>query len=154
MHQIGKDITGAGKTELQLLITAPIDRVFRTLTDVEHWPDISDLYEFAHWTSRRPWEVGSTFEAKITWPFPLTLAYVVAAYRPQSEVRWLVHGIGAVIERWTRFSARGRQTEITSSALYFRTTTRELPHEVGDLLAQFTHRFYSGLKAACEAKAA
>jgi len=154
LHQIGKDITGAGKAELQLTVTAPIDRVWAMLTDIERWPEYSSLYEWAHWTCGEPWAVGSMFEVRITWPFPLTLEHVVTNCSPQEEVRWLVHGSGVVIERWTRFSARGRETQITSSALYFGTATRELPGQVGDLLARFTQRFYAEFKTACERKAA
>jgi hypothetical protein len=120
---------------------------------IERWPQYTDIYEFGRWLTPDHWAVGSSFEARMLWPFPLTMRYVVMSVRPRQEVRWLVHAIGIVVERWTRFRAVGNFTEVMSSAIFFGTSTQALPGEVVDLLPQFTLRFYEDFKAACEREA-
>ena len=153
MHQLPKDITGSGKTEVQLVIDAPLHHVWNLFTAIERWREYTDIYEFGRWLSADKWTVGSSFEARMLWPFPLTMRYVVMSVRPHQEVRWLVHAIGIVIERWTRFQAIGDQTEITSSAIFFGTSTQTIPGEISDLLPKYTVRFYEDFKAACEREA-
>jgi hypothetical protein len=44
----------------------------------------------------------------------------------------------------------GDSTEISSTAIFFGMQTQQLPGEGGDLMQQFTRRFYTDFKAACE----
>lgn len=154
MHQLARDITGVGKTELQLVIAAPVDRVWEIWTDVERWPEYTSLIESAYWTSEEPWSFGSTFNAQIKSPFALTFKFVVTGFEPRSEVRWFSFSAGVVVERWTRFATRGSGTSIISSVIYFAPTTPEVPEHLSELIPQFSERFYADLKSACERKAA
>jgi len=150
VHQLPHDITGGDKSEVQLVIEAPVEHVWRMFTDIERWAGFTGIYDSVRWITPEPWAVGSYFEANLRWPVQLSVRHVVMNVRPRHEVRWLVHAIGIVIERWTRFRALGDQTEVTSSAIFFGNSTQELPGEVADLLRQYTVRFYEDFKAACE----
>jgi hypothetical protein len=150
MLQIPKDITGGGETQFALLIHAPLQDVWRMFTDIERWPEYSNLYQLMRWTSRERWTVGSHFEGRLQWPIPLTVRHVIMNCRPKQEIRWLAHGIGIVIERWTHFQAKGEFTEITTSAIYVGKSTKKLPGEVGELLPKYTERLYNDFKLALE----
>lgn len=150
MHQLPHDITGGDKSEVQLVIDAPLEHVWRMFMDIERWADYTDIYSSVRWITPDPWTLGSYFEANMLWPVQLSVRHVVMNVRPRQEVRWLVHAIGIVIERWTRFRAVDDHTEITSSAIFFGNSTQALPGEVADLLRQNTVRFYEYFKAACE----
>jgi hypothetical protein len=154
MHQIAKDIAGVGRTETQLIVAAPVDRVWDTLTDFERWPECTSLVESLHWTSEEHWVFGSTFKAKITWPLPLTFSFAVTGFQPKAELRWLTHGMGIVIERWTRIEPIGRDTKIHSSALFFASYASELPQHLSELLPRFSERLFADFKSACERIAA
>jgi hypothetical protein len=143
-----------GKTEVQVVVAAPIDRVWQALTDVERWPEYTRLLESSRWASGERWAFGSSLKAKITWPFPLTVTLVVTGFQPNAELRWVTHAIGMVIERWTRLTAQGSNTKIDSSAIYFAPSMPELPGELTDILPQFAERFFADFKSACERIAA
>jgi hypothetical protein len=150
MHQIAKDITGVGKTEVQLVVAAPVNRVWDTLIAVERWPEHTRLIASARWNSEEHWTFGSSFKAQITWPILLTCTFVVTGFKPTVELRWVTHAIGMVIERWTRVIAHGNITQIDSSAIYFAPSNPELPGELGEILPQVEGRFFGDLKCACE----
>lgn len=154
MHQIPQDITGVGRTEAQIIIAAPVDRVWNTLTQIERWPEYTPLVEYSRWTSTEHWVFGSTFRAKITWPLPLTFDFAVTSFQPKGELRWVSHGVGIVIERWTRIQAHGKQTKITSSAIYFAPQVSVLPAHLGELLPEFSKRLFADFKSASERIAA
>ena len=154
MLEIPKDVTGGGKVDLDIEVAAPQEIVWRVFTDVERWPQYSDMYEFVRWQTSERWRLGTSFEGRMLWPFPLTMRYVIMDYRAPHEVRWLVHAIGIVIERWTRFIPLGaNRTEIVTSAIFIGKSTEEIPGEVGDLLPQYTQRLYADFKRAAEAEA-
>ena len=150
MHELPKDVPGGGKAEEHVTIYAPVDEVWRAFTNIERWAEFCEVYDYARWLSGSPWTVGSTFQARMRWPVPITVTHVVMSAVPEHEIRWLVHAIGIVIERWIRFTDAHGHTEITSSAIFFGTSTQQLPAEISDLLPQYTHRFYTDFKAACE----
>lgn len=150
MLQLPSEAYGGGETELHLHVLAPVERVFSTFTDIERWPQISEVYKHVRWLADQPWRVGSDFETRMVWPLEVTVRHVVLRYEPPHEVRWLVHGIGIVIERWTRFIPYGENTELVTSAIFIGQPTERIPGEVGDLLPQYTRRFYEDVKAASE----
>jgi hypothetical protein len=150
VHQLPKDVVGGGKAEEHVTIAAPIGDVWRMFLDIERWHEYSKIYDFARWVTGTPWALGATFHARMNWPVQITVTHVVMAVDQEREIRWLVHAIGIVIERWIRFVDRGDETEIISSAIYFGVSTQQIPGEVSELLPQFTERYFSDFKAACE----
>lgn len=150
MHQIAKDITGVGKTEVHLAVAAPLRHVWDALVRIEEWPEFTELVESVRWSSAEPWALGSSFQAKITWPLPLSCTLVVTSFQPISDVRWMTLVMGIVIERWTRIVPHGHTTSLDSTTVYFAPSNPGLPLELGDLLPQFELRFFADLKHACE----
>lgn len=150
MHELPREVQGGGKAEQHVSIAAPVDHVWRTFLEVDRWSEYSGVYEFVRWNTGSPWRVGSTFHARMQWPISLTVTHVIMTVDPEREVRWLVHAIGMVVERCIHFIPVGDSTEISSTAIFFGTQTQQLPGEVGELMQQFTRRFYNDLKAACE----
>jgi len=143
-----------GKTEVQLVVAAPVHRVWDMFTDIERWPDYTRLLESVDWISGERWALGSSIRATLRWPIRLTVTLVVTSYQPSAEVRWMTHALGMVIERWTRVAAHGSGTKIDSSAIYFAPSMPELPGELSEVLPQIAERFFGDLRSACERIAA
>src|SRR5690349_16863089 len=107
---------GGGVKEREVAIRAPIEKVWRVFSEIERWSDVTDAIEYARWTSGHPWEVGATFEVRIRWPHPVTLSHVVMSYHPRTDMRFLIHAIGIVIERVIVMNEERGQTLLTTQA--------------------------------------
>src|SRR6478672_3722898 len=129
--QVPKEVAGSGIKEREIVIDAPVEKVWRVFSDVEEWSLVTDAIEYGRWTSEQPWQVGSTFEVRIRWPHPVKLSHVVMSYRPRSEMRFLIHALGIVIERLILMRAEGDQTFLITQAAYIGTSIEPLPDEVG-----------------------
>lgn len=141
---------GSGVKEREVTIHAGVEKVWRVFSDVERWPQVTDAIEYAHWTSASPWGVGSTFEVRIKWPFQVTLSHVVMSYRPMTEMRFLIHAIGVVIERLIIMRQEGDDTVLTAQAAYIGSSTEPLPGELGALVKQYDSKVFEDFKHACE----
>jgi hypothetical protein len=143
-------MSGGGVKEREVTIRAPIEKVWRVFSDVEQWPRVTDAIEYGRWTSGSPWSVGATFEVRIRWPHPVTLSHVVMSYRPHTEMRFLIHAIGIVIERLILLRQEQDQTVLTTQAAYIGVSTEPLPGDVGALIKQYDAKVFEDFKRACE----
>lgn len=150
MLQVPKEVAGSGMKEREIVIDAPVERVWRVFSEIEDWSLVTDAIEYGRWTSEKPWQVGSTFEVRIRWPHPVKLSHVVMSYRPCSEMRFLIHALGIVIERLILIRAEGDQTLLTTQAAYIGTSIEPLPDEVGALVKQYDAKVFADFKRACE----
>jgi hypothetical protein len=143
-------MAGGGVKEREVRIHAPIDKVWRVFSEVERWPQVTDAIESSRWTSAPAWGVGSTFEVRIRWPHPVTLSHVVMSYHPATDMRFLIHAIGIVIERLIVFRQEGDSTALSTQAAYIGNSTEPLPGEVGNLIKQYDAKVFEDFKRACE----
>jgi hypothetical protein len=148
--QVPKDVAGSGVKEREVIIRASLEKVWQVFSEVERWPKVTDAIEFAHWTSPRPWLPGATFEVGIHWPHPVRLSHVVMSYRPYSEMRFLIHAIGVVVERLIVLREEGDHILLTTQAAYIGTSTEQLPNEVGALIKEYDAKVFDDFKRACE----
>ena len=150
MLQVPKDVAGSGVKEREVAIRAPIEKVWRVFSEVEQWPQVTDAIEYGHWTSPTPWQLGATFEVGIRWPHPTRVNHVVMSYRPYSEMRFLIHAIGIVIERLITLREEGDHVILITHAAYIGTSTEQLPADVGALIKQYDAKVFADFKHACE----
>lgn len=150
MLQVPKEVAGGGMKEREVTIDAPVETVWRVFSDVESWSQVTEAIEYGRWTSEKPWQLGSTFEVRIQWPHPVKLSHVVMSYRPYSEMRFLIHAIGIVIERLIVMRAEGDHTLLTTQAAYIGTSIEPLPDDVGALIKQYDAKVFADFKRACE----
>jgi hypothetical protein len=143
-------MSGGGVKEREVTIHAPIEKVWRVFSEVEQWPRVTDAIEYGRWMSGSPWQVGSTFEVRIRWPHPVTLSHVVMSYRPLTDMRFLIHAIGVVIERLIVLRPERDQTVLTTQAAYIGSSTEPLPDDVGALIKQYDAKVFEDFKRACE----
>jgi hypothetical protein len=148
--QVPKEMLGSGVKEREVTIHASVEKVWRVFSEVEKWPQVTDAIEYGRWTSSPPWGVGSTFEVRIKWPHPVTLSHVVMSYRPMTEMRFLIHAIGVVIERLIVMRQEGNDTILSTQAAYIGSSTEPLPGEVGALIKQYDAKVFEDFKRACE----
>jgi hypothetical protein len=148
--QVPKEMLGSGVKEREVTIRAPIERVWSVFSEVEDWPHVTDAIEYGRWTSPAPWDVGSTFEVRIRWPHPVTLSHVVMSYRPTTEMRFLIHALGIVIERLIVLSQDQDQTLLVTHAAYIGNSIEPLPDDVGELIKQYDAKVFEDFKRACE----
>lgn len=150
MLQVPKDVAGSGVKEREVVIRAPIEKVWRVFSEVEEWPKVTDAISYGHWTSEKPWHLGATFEVGIHWPHPARINHVVMSYRSYSEMRFLIHAIGIVVERLITFQDAGDHVVLTTQAAYVGTSTEQLPADVGALIKEYDAKVFEDFKRACE----
>jgi hypothetical protein len=148
--QVPKEVAGGGIKEREVFIDAPVETVWRVFSDVQAWSQVTDAIEYGRWTSENPWQVGSTFEVRIQWPHPVKLSHVVMSYRPYSEMRFLIHALGIVIERLIVMRPEHGRTLLTTQVAYIGTSIEPLPDEVGALVKQYDAKVFQDFKRACE----
>jgi hypothetical protein len=141
---------GSGVKEREVLIHAPVEKVWHVFSEVEEWSRVTDAIEYGRWTSGHPWEVGATFEVRIRWPHPVTLSHVVISYHPTTDMRFLIHAIGIVIERLIVLSEELDQTLLTTQAAFIGDSIEPLPDDVGALIKQYDAKVFEDFKRACE----
>ncbi len=85
-------------------------------------------------------------------PVEVTVDHRILACLPAERVNWSAHAIGITIERLIEFKDLANGTEIKTTALIVGKPARDLGGDLGDLLNQFTSRWYQELAAACDAR--
>lgn len=99
----------------QIVIRAPLDRVFEIATDIERWPAILPHYRWVRFLDRR--EQGGTVEMAAWRPFgllryPTWWVSEMTVDRPACEVRYRhVKGITAGMDVVWRFAAQDAAPE-------------------------------------------
>ena len=127
--------------------------VWSVFSDIESWRSFGEnLYGDVHWVSGVPWSRGSHFVAELRHPVEANVTHRILACVPAERVNWSAHAIGVTIERLIEFKDVGSGTEIKTSAIVTGKPARALGADLGDLLNQFTSRWYQELAKTCDAR--
>ncbi len=130
-------------------ITAPVERVWAVLSDVERWPEWTDTVRWVRRLDDGPLRTGSS--AKISQPKIPTVDYVVTELEPGTSFTWVSGGSAALTTaRHVLEPLPGDGTRVTLSI----EQTGWLASVMGRLYRGITDRYLAteaaGLKARSE----
>ena len=125
--------------------------VWSVFAKVEEWHKWGELYGEVRWTLGEPWAKGSHFVTLLRFPVQVNVEHTILTCTPEEKVNWVVHAKGVTIERLILFRDAPEGTEIRTSSLVAGTPSVDLGGDLGELLDQFTRRWYQELATYCDA---
>jgi hypothetical protein len=139
--------------EASAAIAAPIDLVWSTVVDVEHWPESTASVTSVERLDAGPFGVGS--HARVRQPRLPTMVWTVTDVQPGREFTWIVKSLGVTTIATHRVTAGpGDQVSLTLSI----DRVGLLAPVVDRLWDGLTRRYMAmeaaGVKRVCEASAA
>lgn len=138
---------------ISVFTRAPRAVVWSVFSDIGSWRAVgAEMHGEVHWRSGEPWARGSTFVAELLHPVQASVTHRILSCVPAERVNWSAHAIRVTIERLIEFKDAANGTEIKTSAILVGNPARNLGGDLGDLLNQFTSRWYQQLARACDAQ--
>lgn len=137
-------------SEFAVYSRAPRALVWSVFAQIEEWHKWGASYGEVRWTLGTPWAKGSHFVTELLYPVRVNVEHTVLICTPEEMVNWVVHAVGVTIERLILFQDTPVGTEIKTSSLITGTPNMELGGDLGELLDQFTKRWYQELAAYCD----
>ncbi len=136
--------------EYSIVTIAAPDVAWNVFSNLELWPQFSDLYEEIRWTAGKPWQEGSRLSIKARMPIAVTLDHVILSCVPGKEVAWIDHAVGTTMEQWVYFDLqRGGGTRVHTWAEFTGLMPLVAGRQIREVLLEFTQTWYNRYAREC-----
>lgn len=136
--------------EFQVVVNAPIEKVFALYADIEWWRNRS-IFADIRWTQGQPWAEGSRLRIESRKPIRASVDQVVLEFRPRESVVYISHVLGMTCESRIRFfAASPTQTLIQVRMQLLGTVSRVLGFAIEPVIEKSTRVFFEDLRRESE----
>jgi DNA-binding NarL/FixJ family response regulator len=146
---------GAGpplkRFEYSVITKATPEVAWRVFSNLQLWPQFSELYDDIHWTKGEPWQAGSHLSIRAAKPIGVTLDHVITVCVPPERVAWIDHAVGTTMEQWVFFESRpGGGTRVHTWGELTGMMPLITGQTIKDLLLEFTRAWYDRYAVECD----
>ncbi|HYM74601.1 MAG TPA: hypothetical protein VE377_01375 [Candidatus Dormibacteraeota bacterium] len=137
--------------EYSIITRATPDLAWKVFSNLELWPQFSELYQQIRWSKGEPWQEGSRLSIRTANPIAVTLDHVITKCVPGEEVAWIDHAVGTTMEQWVFFKTlRGGGTRVNTWAEFTGLTAFIAGRKIKDVLLEFTRTWYDRYAQECD----
>jgi hypothetical protein len=104
------------KLEYSTTAQCNAESVWQTFTEVDRWPEWSQLFSKASWIEGEPWQLGSKLLLEVSQPAAKVKATVSEATAPQKAI-WTGHVMGVTIQHQFEFIAQSDGSTLMQSSI-------------------------------------
>ena len=137
----------------EIIINAPVKRVWKIFSDIERWPELSDYISKAYWTTSKKWTLDSSFTQIILGivPFMNNVSHIrFIKIIPAKIVTWtgsrkLIRGVHTL-----KFENINNKTKVINLEYFKGPLAPFIFPFIKNRFERFFEQFLRGLKAEAE----
>jgi hypothetical protein len=104
------------KLEYSTTAQCNTESVWQAFTEIDQWPEWSQLFSKASWVEGEPWKLGSKLLLEVSQPTAKVKATVSEVAAPR-QATWMGHVMGVTIEHRFEFIAQPDQSTLMQSKI-------------------------------------
>jgi hypothetical protein len=136
--------------DFQVVIRAPIEKVFSVYTDNDRWQN-RNIFGEIRWVQGEPWTAGSRMRIEVVRPIRAVVDQVLTQFESNRRVAYISHVYGITCQTQVSFVPGPAGTAVNVSMQLVGVLSKALGFAVEPAIEKSTRNFFDELRRVCEA---
>lgn len=136
--------------EFQVVIHAPLEKVFSVYTDTDRWQN-RNIFGEIRWVQGEPWTLGSRLSIEVLRPIRAVVDQVLTQFELNRRVAYISHVYGITCQTQVSFVPGPAGTVVNVSMQLVGVLSKALGFAIEPVIEKSTRDFFDELRRVCEA---